>query len=151
MSRGPSGSVVVSSEQEYGLVVTVQASLQVPAPAGEVCSRTDAIPRSDAAVAVRATVPRRLAPGSASVTATLLKSAAVANLCDGFALEATNVAPVAPTFSGPSTARIARASQASFTRAPLPPRGRPRAIGRRRSRGRSAAPGGRPRSCAAGG
>jgi len=67
-SYWPSVSVVVSSEQLYGEVVSAQTSVQVPAPAGERWIATEATPLPSEAVAPRETVPRMAAPGSVIVT-----------------------------------------------------------------------------------
>src|SRR3954471_22636595 len=122
MSRRPSTAVVVSSEHANGATVSVHSSVHVPAPAGEVWKRTEAMPRSDAAVAEPATVPRSGVPGSLRATATVLKSAAVANEAAGFAEEATNAAPEVVKPAG--TAATRRAVSASATRVtPGSPRG----------------------------
>jgi hypothetical protein len=70
----------------------VQATVQVPVPAGAVEKTTDAMPRSEAAVAASGTEPRSGVPGLASTTATVLKSAAELNCEPGLALPATKVA-----------------------------------------------------------
>jgi hypothetical protein len=70
----------------------VQATVQVPVPAGAVENTTEVIPRSEAAVAVRGTEPRSGLPGSVSATATVLKSPAAAKVEPGLAVAATKVA-----------------------------------------------------------
>ena len=64
------------------------AVVQVPAPAGEDSKRTVAMPRSELAVACRATVPFSGPPGVVIVTATVLKSAAAVNALAGDAVPA---------------------------------------------------------------
>ncbi len=59
--------------------MSVSIVVQVPAPAGERWKTTEATPPASVAVAVRATVARRLAPGSVRATtgAVLLTPTAV--------------------------------------------------------------------------
>src|SRR3954454_18290031 len=115
MSRGPSAVVVVSYAQVYGAVLAVQAVVQAAAPAGEVWNVTPAMPRSDAAVADSVSVPRRFAPGSASETATVLKSLAVAKLVPGLAEAAVKSAPEAAAWRGMSATSAPRTRARSFT------------------------------------
>ena len=62
----------------------MQAVVQVLAPAGEVWKTTEPMPRSEVATALSITVPRSGVPGSVSVTATVLKLAALLNTEPGF-------------------------------------------------------------------
>ena len=59
-----------------------QIVVHVPAPAGERWKVTDVIARSDVAVAESATEPFSWGPGSASDTATLLKTVDDAKVVD---------------------------------------------------------------------
>src|SRR5215210_767400 len=68
-SMPPSGSVVVLSAHDAGLVAVVHTSVQVPEPVGARWMRMEASPEpASLAVAVRVTVARRYAPGSATDT-----------------------------------------------------------------------------------
>ena len=72
-----------------------QASVHVPAPAGEVWKRTRSMPRSELAVPDSETTPRCGVPGSSIETATVLKSAAAAKALPGEFDAGTKSAPEA--------------------------------------------------------
>ena len=82
----------------------MQTVVQVLAPAGEVWKTTLAMPRSEVATALSITVPRSGVPGSVSVTATVLKLAALLNTESGFVVPATNAACERPRPIGSRTA-----------------------------------------------
>ena len=100
----------------------MQATVQVPVPAGAVENTTEVMPRSEAAVAVTGTEPRSGVPGLVSTTATVLKSAAAAKVAPGLAVAATKVASdcCRPTGSriasrsSPIRARVQRAGVRRF-------------------------------------
>jgi hypothetical protein len=119
--------------QVKGAIVSVQTSVQVPAPAGEVWMRTLATPRSELAVAASATVPRRTAPGSVSETETELKSVAAAKVLPVELVAAVKSAPEPVTPAPATTAISPRTTSARFT--PPPSRSwRPRRRGGARGR-----------------
>src|SRR5690242_3595337 len=68
-SYRPSASVVVSRRHVYGAAVVVHTLVQVGVPLGARSMRTEVTPAVELAVAVRATVPLRYAPGSSIETA----------------------------------------------------------------------------------
>src|SRR5919197_3004373 len=117
-SKSPSETLVVSNEQEYGLVVSVQTSVQVPAPAGDRWILTDETedPSSPSpAFACSVTVPRRYWPGSI-IVAVRLKAFEAPNELPGLAPAAVKTAPenVTPAAIRAATARkLARARSAT--------------------------------------
>ena len=84
---------VVLQSHVYGAAVAMQASVHVLPPAGACWNVTCAMPRSELAVALSATVPVRGEPGSANDTATVLKSAAVVNVLGALVDTAVKPAP----------------------------------------------------------
>src|SRR4029450_8782500 len=101
--------------------VSVQIVVQVPAPAGERWNATDATPLpTSVASPSRATVPRRLAPGSVRLTQGAVKSLAAPKPLPGLVVDWLNVAPVASTLEAASRA-IRRASATRRSRREFPP------------------------------
>jgi hypothetical protein len=85
----------VSNAQEYGEVVSVQMSVQVPAPPGERWIFTFMTPEPpvSVAVALRVTVSRRFAPGSLSeAVGTVLSTRRLATVGEIDVLETLSVA-----------------------------------------------------------
>ena len=115
-SRRPSATVVVSKSQVNGAGVSVQASVQVLAPAGEVWKRTLAMPRSEAAVAAsaRAAAQRRAGIGERDRDRVEVRRRGEG--VPGFALAATKVAPEARTRNGTTRTRSAKAKRRASRR-----------------------------------
>jgi hypothetical protein len=81
---------------------------------------TLAMPRSELAVALGVLVPCRFVPGSASATATVLKSAAAPNWLPGLAEEAVNVAPAGAASANVSVPSTSTPSARATRRGGLP-------------------------------
>ncbi len=94
----------------------MQTVVQVLAPAGEVWKTTLAMPRSEVATALSITVLRSGVPGSVSVTATVLKLAALLNTEPGFVVPATNAACERPRPIGSRTASTSSPVRAQVIR-----------------------------------
>ena len=103
-SRRPSATAVVSQLQLYGAALSVQAVVQVLAPAGEVWKTTVPMPRSEVATALSVTLPRSGEPGSVIETKTVLKLDALLKIEPGLLEPATNAASELRRPTGSSTA-----------------------------------------------